>query len=160
MAIIVGGAILVGVAYRWHQYHQLSNYIDSEFETQITSLIAACQEWEHPTFPDPTDFEKSEAMKQTLGQLFDDPVFFDVDWSNDSHHGLRSIKHLPEGYRYDQFSKYTVDDDTMIKFATSDSGVRLVIYERWVEDGRTMRHFSMTFRRSLLEKRMAAVAAK
>lgn len=146
--------MIAGFAYRTYRYRQICSHIEAQYDTEIKTLITACHEWPDPTFPAPDDFRTSENMKRELARLFDAAVFFDVDWSYDSHHGLRSIKHLPEGFRYEKFSRYRVNDYTTLRFATSDSGTKLVLYERWVDGGQTMRHFSFSFRRKLLYEQM------
>ena len=134
-SLVIGAAILLTVAvtvYGWRvtRLHSFRTYIEAVYSEQFSLIEQRSREF------DEKNFDLRFAVRDEFGAVLSSNEIFSASWSTDGHHGLDTIKPLPDGYAtWHWFTSTSTDSLHTLRYGRSEKGQALLIYEGRVPDG-------------------------
>src|SRR5881394_1444051 len=131
----MGAAILLTIAvtvYQWRvaRLHSFRTYIEAVYSKQFSLIEQSSREF------DEKNYDLQFAIQDELRAVVSSNEIFSAYWCTDGHHGLDTIKPLPDGYATcPWFTSASADNLHSLRYARSEKGQALLIYEGQVPNG-------------------------
>ena len=133
--LVIGAAILLAVAlavYQWQaaRLRSFRTYIEAVYSKQFLLIEQRSREF------DDKNWDLRMAVQDELRAIVSSNEIFSAYWSTDGHHGLDTIKPLPDGYAtWPWLTSANADTLHFLRYGRSEKGQALLIYEGRVPTG-------------------------
>jgi hypothetical protein len=142
--LVMAAAILLTLAvtvYQWQaaRLRSFRTYIEGVYSKQFSLIEQRSREF------DEKNFDLRFAVQDELRAVVSSNEIFSACWSTDGHHGLDTIKPVPDGYAtWPWLTSASADNLHSLRYGRSEKGQALLIYEGRVPDG-TKRVYDVVF---------------
>jgi hypothetical protein len=133
--LVVGAAILLAVGVTVYlclaaRLRAFRTHIEAVYSKQFSLIEQRSREF------DEKNFDLRFAVEEELRAIVSSNEIFSAYWSTDGHHGLDTIKPLPDGYATCPWLTSTSADNLhFLRYGRTEKGHALLIYEGEVPTG-------------------------
>ena len=143
--VAIVAATLVWRVNQQRDSEAIRNFIERRYASEILRLETTMLGLQRDQLE---DYSAHNASALELEPVFNAPEIFEVGWSDDGHHGARSIKPMPTGFSTHRpffFSPDWSQTHHHLFFGKSFDGEPLLIYEGWLPRALIKRDYKIVF---------------